>query len=315
MASSFAAQNGNAVLDEDSIADALHADRGIRERIARDYALPAAEAAGSPLEFVNAIINSFDQAPVDDPLRPLSNNEVFKAATLALGSNSRSWATFLQSRDKLAEALGGYDPVQARFVDTEVVAALLPGTTSRGDAKAIRQWADLLAECEERGENYYDQVIALANTFAERAAGKGVELPAERLMLCVVGHLIDQPPTRWDGPRVGKLPGMRFALGSEFFRNLGWNGFKPDRHVIRLLNGWVGELVNQQTGTADALVRLAGRNSRGLGEIMRYSLAGIAISPSRNYSRTDNLIWLLGAYVETKRNTDRNGFSRRYLAD
>lgn len=41
---------------------------------------------------------------------------------------------------------------------------------------------------------------------------------------------------------------------------------------------------------------------------MRYSLAGIAVSPSNNYSRIDNLIWLLGAYVETKKRTDRHGF-------
>ncbi|HTN99770.1 MAG TPA: hypothetical protein VL068_03745, partial [Microthrixaceae bacterium] len=92
-------------------------------------------------------------------------------------------------------------------------------------------------------------------------------------------HLIDEPPGHWDGPRVGKLPGMRFALGSEFFRNLGWNGFKPDRHVIRLLDGWIGEFVNQQADTAEALAQLTGRNTRELREIMRYSLAGI--EPSR----------------------------------
>lgn len=66
----------------------------------------------------------------------------------------------------------------------------------------------------------------------------------------MVGLFIDEPPARWDCPGVGKLPGLQFALGSEFFRNLGWNGFKPDRHVIRLLNGLVGELVNQQASSA-----------------------------------------------------------------
>lgn len=77
-----------------------------------------------------------------------------------------------QSRDKLADTLSGYDPVQARFVDTQVVAALLPGTTSRGGAKAIRQWADLLAEYEERGERYEDQMFALANTSGEHPPAK-----------------------------------------------------------------------------------------------------------------------------------------------
>jgi hypothetical protein len=47
---------------------------------------------------------------------------------------------------------------------------------------------------------------------------------------------------------------------------------------------------------------------------MRYSLAGIAITSSANYSRTDNLIWLLGAYVETKRRTDSHGFAQYLTA-
>jgi hypothetical protein len=143
-----------------------------------------------------------------------------------------------------------------------------------------------------------------------RARDQRVDLPDERLMLCVVGHLIDGAPKRWSGPRVGRLRGMRFALGSEFFRNLGWNGFKPDRHVIRLLDAWVPDIVEQQSDTAQELARLTGRGTRELRQMMRYSLAGIAISPTPNYSRTDNLIWLLGAYAETKRQTDRNGFGR-----
>ncbi len=133
-------------------------------------------------------------------------------------------------------------------------------------------------------------------------------------MLCLVGHLIDEAPKRWSGPRVGKLCGMRFALGSEFFRNLGWNGFKPDRHVIRLLDAWVPDIVAQQADTAQSLAQIAGRNTNELRTMMQYSLAGIAISSTENYSRTDNLIWLLGAYAETKRRTDRDGFAQ-YLID
>lgn len=302
------------LLNEDAIAGALFANPIVRQRIVRDYALPVPGDDGSPMDFLEGIIGAFDQAPAEEPLETFSNAKVFKAAVLALGSNSRAWATFLLYRERLADLLGGYDPTSARQVDVAEVSALLPGTTSTNDAKAIRKWADLLAECEERGERYYDRVIALADMITARATGKGVELPAERLMLCVVGHLIDEPSSRWEGPRVGKLPGMRFALGSEFFRNLGWNGFKPDRHVIRLLDGWVGELVSQQADAATELVQLTGRRSRELREIVRYSLAGIAISPTRNYSRADNMIWLLGAYVETKRHTDLNGFSNRYIS-
>lgn len=296
-------------LEEHAIAEKLFTE-GVRERIERDYAVQA--GASTAMEFVDMIVGGLDQHP-SDLFASRANADVFKAAVWALGSNSRSWATFLKNRDKLIDALGGLDPVRASACDMATLTALLPGQTSTGDAKAVLAWANLLADFEEREERYYDGVIALAHTIKRRAASQGVSLPDERLMLCVVAHLIDEPPKRWDGPTVGKLRGMRFALGSEFFRNLGWNGFKPDRHVIRLLNGWVGPLVEAQTVTARQLARLAGRDTKEVREMMRYSLAGIAISPSTNFSRADNLIWLLGAYVETKRSTDSHGFGH-YLS-
>jgi hypothetical protein len=93
---------------------------------------------------------------------------------------------------------------------------------------------------------------------------------------------------------------MRFALDSEFFRNMGWNGFKPDRHVIRLLDRWAHPLVQQQSSRVNELTPLIGRNTKEFRELLRYSLAGIEITRGDNYSRADNLIWLLGAYVEKK---------------
>lgn len=293
-------------LDEQAIADKLYTS-DIRARIRRDYALE--EDAETPMQFVDQIIDGFNQHP-SDLFTSRSNADVFKAAVWALGSNSRSWATFLKFRDKLTDALAGLNPVRARDADVATLTMLLPGQTSTGDAKAILAWANRLADLEEKGERYYDAVLALADTIKDRAVRQGIDLPNEHLLLCVVGHLIDEPPKRWDGPTPGKLRGMRFALGSEFFRNLGWNGFKPDRHVIRLLDGWVRPLVEEQAGTTQQLARLTGRDTQEVREIMRYSLAGIAISPSTNYSRTDNLIWLLGAYVEPKRRTDRHGFGR-----
>lgn len=297
-------------LDEQAIAEKLYAE-GVRIRIERDYALPA--GASTAMAFADQIVDGFDQHP-SDVFAPRSNVDVFKAAVWALGSNSRSWATFLKNRDELSDALFGLDPVRACGTDLTSLTALLPGQTSTGDAKAILAWANLLATFERAGERYYDGVIALAETIRAKAANEAIDLPDERLMLCVVGHLIDEPPKRWDGPTVGKLRGMRFALGSEFFRNLGWNGFKPDRHVIRLLDGWARSLVEEQAEIARALARVAGRDTAEVREIMRYSLAGIAIAPTGNYSRTDNLIWLLGAYVETKRRTDNHGFGRYLTA-
>lgn len=295
-------------LNEEAVAKALFDDEKVRHRVARDYGIT--NVASSALEFVEQVIRTFDQAPSQDPLAPLSNAEVFKAAVLALASNSRTWATFLNTRDHLFDALGGLEVAQARNADPVAVSKLLTGTTRNDDAAAMVKWAQLLADLDDQERNYYDGVIALAQSIKARAADNGGPIPNEHLMLCIVGHLIDEPPKRWTGPQVGKLAGMRFALGSEFFRNLGWNGFKPDRHVIRLLSTWAADLVEQQADTANRLTLLTGRNTTELREILRYSLAGIAISPSGNYSRADNLIWLLGANVETKRNGCQQGDTR-----
>ena len=287
-------------LDEGAIAKALVADTKIRQRIERDYGI-GHEASLSPNEFVDTVIDKLDQAPSNNPREPHSNAQVFEAAVRALGSNSRSWATFLRNAKELRNRLGGFDPAQARGVDVTTLAELLPGTTATRDAQAILKWAKMLAKHDADGTNYYDNVVELAALMEQRARVQaGVDLPNEQLMLCVVGHLIDEPPKKWNGPRVGKLAGMRFALGSEFFRNMGWNGFKPDRHVIRLLDRWARLLVQQQSSRVNALTPLIGRNTKELRKLLGNSLAGIEITPGDNYSRADNMIWLLGAYVEKK---------------
>lgn len=289
---------GTVELDEDAIAERLFCEERTRHRIERDYCIAA--GAVSACEFVENVIMKLDQVPANDPLQPRSNAQVFEAAVKALGSNSRTWASFLRNLQPLREMLGGFDPAHARGVDPSALSKLFTGTTATRDADAIINWAVLLSDLADHSENYYNFVVNLAAAIRERAQKSGIDLPDERLMLCLVGHLIDEPPKKWEGPHVGKLAGMRFALGSEFFRNLGWNGFKPDRHVIRLLSRWVPETVQNQSSAANELLPLIGRETKELRELLGYSLAGIAITPGTHYSRADNLIWLLGAYVEKK---------------
>jgi hypothetical protein len=293
------------LLDEQAVENALYSDERVRRQIEKHYGLKADIA--SAVEFVQEVVGGFNQHP-SDIFRQRSNSEVFTAAVGALASNSRNWSTYLQHRDDLTKILGNLDPQAAKTADLRTVAARLPGLTSTQDAEAILAWANILADYESRGASYYDDVIALARHMGKRAVSQGIELPDEQLMLCMVANLIHEPLRRWDGPTLFKLPGMGFPLGSEFFRNLGWNGFKPDRHIIRLLDGWVPSVVEQQVPTAQALARVSGHNAAGVRTMMCYSLAGIAISPTANYSRTDNYIWLLGAYVEKKARTDKHGF-------
>jgi hypothetical protein len=132
-------------------------------------------------------------------------------------------------------------------------------------------------------------------------------------MPTIVAFLAYPPSSRWPGyyvlrttgvtddPSELKLPGMGPALGSEFFRNLGWSGFKPDRHVMRLLDRWAPEVVEAQRPVARRLAEVVGRHDRGTLDYLAYSLAGQAMTPSgTKFSVADNLVWALGAYVEKK---------------
>jgi hypothetical protein len=51
----------------------------------------------------------------------------------------------------------------------------------------------------------------------------------------------------------------------------------------------------------ERLRRLIGRKTKGLGSYLTYSLVRISLSPpGATLAEVDNLIWLLGAYVEKK---------------
>jgi len=94
---------------------------------------------------------------------------------------------------------------------------------------------------------------------------------------------------------------MRYVLASEFLRNLRWEGFKPDRHIQRLFDRWCPQGAAQVKPEVERLQRLIGRKTKDLGSYLTYSLVGISLSPAdATLSKVDNLVWLLGAYVEKK---------------
>jgi hypothetical protein len=104
-----------------------------------------------------------------------------------------------------------------------------------------------------------------------------------------------------------KFPGMGYVLATEFFRNLGFDGFKPDRHVQRLIQRWAPEVLEACAPAADDLMRALGIRNNDLRKSLWCSLAGQALTPTgTGYSVADNLVWALGAYVERKgRESDR----------
>ena len=180
-------------LNEKAVAEALYEDPNIRTRIASHYGIN--DVADAPVTFVDEVVEKLNQSPSPDPLRGVSNTEVFEAAVRALGSNSRPWATFLENEKRIYEALGGLDLTVARHTDPEQLATLLSGTTRRRDAAAITGWAKHLADLDDEQENYYDTVRELATWMKGDAATAGItDLPNEHLMLCLIGHLVDEQP-------------------------------------------------------------------------------------------------------------------------
>lgn len=296
-----------------TIKQRLFSDSVVRDRILRDYGITRQPMDAD--ELGNAVVGALGQQPSPAPLEQvLSNAEVFRAAVKSIGSNSRSWATFLKLEPTLRQLLHDYDPLKTSValehgeLTLDQLKACLPGQSSSGDALAIRRWATLLSGVD----NYYGFIQNLGHTFRGlHQARFDKPLDDVHLLLCLVGYLAN-PPSTWTGsmfaphqpqlltPRQRKLPGISYALASEFFRNLGWNGFKPDRHIQRLFDRWFPDR-SMVRADVQRLQSLIGRRDQQLTTYLTYSLVGIAASPSDvPLSQVDNFVWLLGAYVEKK---------------
>jgi hypothetical protein len=307
-------------IDLDRICKALFERQEVRSRIRRDYGFD--REPQSPAHLRDALWAEFGQTPTDKPLEQrMDNRQVFKAAVRALGSNSRSWAGYRRREPEIQRLLGDFDPgsavaaVRGGRLDAGELKGCLTGQTSGADARAMLAWAERLAS----GSKYYDELCALAQALDSSADGIG-GLQEGELLICVAGFLAAPPPgcsrllplaTAYAdrAPAEWKLPGMGYALASEFLRNLGWDGFKPDRHVRRLLDRWVPEVVELSRGRAQELSKVVGTQSRDLNDYIAYSLAGLAISPlgvPRSY--VDNLIWALAHYVEKKGHETSEGY-------
>ena len=78
-----------------------------------------------------------------------------------------------------------------------------------------------------------------------------------------------------------------------------WPGYKPDRHVIRLVRRWAPEVVAVQQAKVDALMTVLGRRTKDVRAFLEVSLAALELTPpGTDPSQVDNLVWALGAMVE-----------------
>jgi hypothetical protein len=201
---------------------------------------------------------------------------VFRAAVKAIASNNRSWATFLKSEPTLRDRLNHYcalpthQALAAGHLGLTDVASCLKGQSSGADARAIAKWASLLHDRPD----WYSGLHEAGNELRRIASNRfGKPLSDSRLVLCLVALLAGPPPTRRVSPTLvehrrrvlmdrTKLPGMGYVLASEFFRNLHWNAFKPDRRGQRLFNKWFPDVTAAIQPEVDALQELLGWKSK-----------------------------------------------------
>lgn len=291
----------------------LFENQNIRNRILRDYSV--ASTPKTPEELAELVTGRIGQISKTKKLdQPRSNNVVFQAAVKALASNSRSWANFLRFEPVLRDLLGNYSAsyTDAAFnagrLNNESIKRCLPGQSSRNDTNAIIKWASIL----NRQDSYYDVILRLSSDLMDYSLVIFKKPISEsRLPLVIVGVLAGPSKSStpsfikkhkeqllWQG---NKLPGMSYILASEFMRNLHWNAFKPDRHIKRLFDIWCPDILKKYDSEVRDLMHLIGDERNDLETYLKYSIAGIELSPENlSISYVDNLVWLLGAYVEKK---------------
>ena len=292
------------VLDIERISERLFEQEQIREKLCRDFCI---EDVGDPVKMANGLVNSMGQiTPRDGGTEDLEDNRtvVFRAAALALASNMRQWSRVLSCRGKFEALLEQYGPVtfsreiEADCARVQDIEDCLGGRTARADAEAIVKWATMLAKYP----GYFNALNKLKSDMEARIHD-GEVVP-------VLAALLGSLPTkrmekRWPPPsgmESWKAPGMGMPLASEFLRNLHWKGFKPDRHIKRLIGRWFPEVVEAKSGRASYLAReilYCGSEDVIVG--LKFSLAGMAVTPNDcSFTKADNLVWALGAYVEKK---------------
>jgi len=286
------------------IAVRLFEKKKIREKLCRDFCI---EDTGNPMKMADRLVESMGQiSPPDVGTEDLEDNRivVFRAAALALASNMRQWSRVLNCRGRFESLLEQYDPVafsrevEADYARLRNLEDCLAGQTARADARAIVKWATIL----KKYPGYLNALTKLKSD-VEAEVHDGEVFP-------ILAALLGSKPTKkrekqWPPPagmESWKAPGMGTALASEFLRNLHWKGFKLDRHIMRLIERWFPEVVEAESGRAGDLARkVLGSGSQDVIVGLKFSLAGMAVTPKGcSFTKADNLVWALGAYVEKK---------------
>jgi hypothetical protein len=289
-------------IDLEKIQSRLFENETVRARILKDFGI--AQNPVNARHFVSLVVDALKQPVAPQPLQQaVTNGEMFEAAVRALGSNSRNWCHFLRNETQIRILLEGYDPQAAlksfhNHPDIlNKIESHLVGQTSSQDAQSMFMWALILSK---RGD-FYKEIVRVSQKLRDDYKALHAEtLDDSDLALCIVGHFANESCSG-----AFKFPGMRYILASEFLKNLGWSCFKPDRHVQRLFDKWFGNqnaaLINQEELVNFESLILGGKEDKELRTFLEYSMLGKTVSPAgSSFSQVDNMVWLLGKYIEKK---------------
>jgi hypothetical protein len=280
-------------------------------KIRKDYRIESS-LFGEALE--SHLFEALGQMQQEPAKAMWSNDAVFEKAVRAIGSNSRPWASFLSGFGKLQSELLNFDvtKVSERFIQdgfdgyAERLRPHLRGLTSGKDSRAILLLAQMLAARPA----YYDELRAAYTYFWEFLSKSNSIFQVEAATTVCVALLIGN--RQYEGlakSKIGvgyKIVGMGIPLASEFLRNLGWTGFKPDRHVVEMLEKWYSDEEQEALiGSDVARIRqILGQISSLDLRLLRKSLLGAKTTPPGTpINQADHLVWLYRSTLGRSRAT------------
>jgi|SaaInlStandDraft_7_1057024.scaffolds.fasta_scaffold01757_7 hypothetical protein len=291
----------------------------IRRFLVNDKRIRAAIQAGYDIELTDdpevlskRLVEALDQIPHENPAQEtVSNSEVLKAAVLAIASSSANWATIQKKRAAIKSALCQYDPLAVtqapEFEIRNELIRLLPGQNQTANADAMIKWAVTLSE----NKDYYKEVIC--RTYLEItehpswfAIDSDKHFPMAVLSLA---GIFANPVNRWRKLKPYKFHGMQVPIACEFLRNLGWSGFKPDRHVIRAIALWEAALKEKHGDAVEKafchLVDIVDTTSKTILCPIKSAVYAVHATPAgMDYSEADNLLWAFISNVVNLRQKD-----------
>ena len=204
------------------------------EKIRRDYLIePNYEGEGLK-EKLLAKFRSHGQYERDWVPNSVTNGEVFRAAVYAVLSSNASWSIVEKAISKLDKLLCDFD---LAGIDENIVKSALNkiGGVEHDNSKwppanVTDHICKLVSKLKTTTSYAQNSIELVRQEVATKAGLAELNLTNAEVTALCAAKLLDASH---------KLPGMGFIITNEFLRNLGWSGFKPDRHVKRLLKLWL----------------------------------------------------------------------------